>query len=138
MGSWYSVGVFVGLGVALGIGAAAGLGGRRASLMAPFVAAAAGVVLGIVLGDAEEAAAGGVGGLLGGAGTLELVGGALRRGGTRIAIALLVALGALVVAALAFVPGLGYVEAVVVPALGMRLRRRGAKRYAGLRTLARD
>ena len=138
MGSWYSVGVFVGLGVALGIAAAAGLGGRRASLMAPFVAAAAGVVLGIVLGDAEEAAAGGVGGLLGGAGTLELVGGALRRGGTRIAIALLVALGALVVAALAFVPGLGYVEAVVVPALGMRLRRRGAKHYAGLRTLARD
>src|SRR2546430_15799869 len=114
MGSWYSVGVFVGLGVALGIAAAAGLGGRRASLMAPFVAAAAGVVLGIVLGDAEEAAAGGVGGLLGGAGTLELVGGALPPGGPRNAIALPAPPRARVVAALAFLPRLGDGEAVVV------------------------
>jgi hypothetical protein len=138
MGTFYSIGVFAGLGVAFGIAAAAGLGGRRFALIAPFAGAATGVALGIFFGDAEEAAAGGVGGLLGGAGTLELVGGALRRGGTRMAIGLLVAIGAVIVAALAFVPGLGYVEVVVLPALGMRLRRRGGKRYAGLRTLARD
>src|SRR6267143_280224 len=133
MGNWYSVGVFAGLGVALGVAAVAVLGGRRVSLAAPFLAAAAGIALGILLGDAEEAAGGGVGGFLGAAGSLELVGGALGRGGTRIAVALLVTVGAVVVAALALIPGVGYLEAVAVPALGMRLRRRGAKRYAGLR-----
>jgi hypothetical protein len=49
-----------------------------------------------------------------------------------------VVLAALVVAALAFVPVVGYIELVAVPALGMRLRRRAGKRYGGLRTLARD
>ena len=138
MGSWYWIGVFAGLGVALGIAAAAGLAGRRLSLLAPFLAAAGAVALGIVFAHAEEAAGGGVGGILGAAGTLELVRGALGRGGTRIATALLVVLVAVIAAALAFVPGVGYVEAVVLPALGMRLRRRSGKRYAGLRTLARD
>lgn len=138
MGDWYSVGVFAGFGVALGIAAVGGLGGRRLALVAPLIAAVVGIALGIVLADAEEAAAGGVGGILGAAGALQIVGGALRRGGTRLAMALLVVVGAVVVAALALVPGVGYVEAVVLPALGMRLRRRAGKRYAGLRTLARD
>jgi hypothetical protein len=138
MGDWYSIGVFAGLGVALGIAAAGALGGRRYALAAPFLAAAVGVALGIVLAGAEQAAAAGVGGVLGGAGALELVRGALGRGGTRLGTALLVFLGAVIVAALAFVPVLGYVEAVAVPALGMRLRKRAGRRYAGLRTLARD
>lgn len=138
MGDWYTVGVFAGLGVALGIAAVGGLGGRRLALTTPFLAALLGVVLGIVLADAEEAAAGGVGGLLGAAGSLELVRGALKRGGTSVATAAMVLIGAVLVAGLAFVPGLGYVEAVALPALGMRLRRRAGKRYAGLRTLARD
>jgi hypothetical protein len=138
MGDWYSIGVFAGLGVALGIAAAGALGGRRFGIAAPFLAAAVGVALGIVFADAEEAAAAGVGGILGGAGTLELVRGALGRGGTRLGTALFVLVGAVVAAALAFVPLLGYVEAVAVPALGMRLRRRSGKRYAGLRTLAKD
>ena len=43
---------------------------------------------------------------------------------------------ALVLAALALVPVVGYVEGVVVPLLGLRIRRRAAERYAGLRTLA--
>ena len=51
---------------------------------------------------------------------------------------LLVLGGAVVVAGLAFVPIVGYVELVAVPAIGMRLRHRAGKRYAGLRTLARD
>lgn len=138
MGNWYSVGVFAGLGVALGIVAVGGLGGRRFALAAPLIAAVAGIAVGLVFADAEEAAGSGVGGLLGAAGAIQIVGGALRRGGTRLAVALLVVAGAVAVAALALVPGLGYVEAVVLPALGMRLRRRGGKRYAGLRTLARD
>lgn len=138
MGDWYSIGVFAGLGVALGIAAAGAFGGRRYALVAPFLAAAVGVALGIVLADAEEAAAAGVGGVLGAAGALQLVRGALGRGGTRFGTALLVLLAAVVAAALAFVPLLGYVEAVALPALGMRLRKRAGERYAGLRTLARD
>ncbi len=138
MGDWYSIGVFAGFGVALGIATVGVLGGRRAALTAPLIAAAAGIALGIVLADAEEAVAGGVGGFLGAAGALQIVGGALRRGGTRLAVGLLVVIGAVAVAALALVPGLGYVQAVVVPALGLRARRRTGKRYAGLRTLARD
>jgi hypothetical protein len=64
--------------------------------------------------------------------------GALRRGGTRGGTATLVALAALVTAGLAFVPVVGYLEAVALPALALRLRRREPERYAGLRTLARD
>ena len=138
MGDWYTIGLFAGLGVALGVAAAGALGGRRFALAAPFLAAVVGIVLGIVFGDAPQAAAGGVGGVLGAVGALEVVRGALSRGGTPLATALLVLGAAVVVAALAFVPIVGYVELVAVPALGMRLRRRSGKRYAGLRTLARD
>ncbi|HEY7148887.1 MAG TPA: hypothetical protein VH420_05520 [Gaiellaceae bacterium] len=137
MGAWYSIGVYAGLGVALGIAAAGVFGGRRYALMAPFLAAVVGIVL-VPFADVPQAAAIAVGGVLGSLGALELVRGALRRGGTRLGTALFVLLGAVVVAALAFVPVLGYVEAVALPALGMRLRRRGDQRYAGLRTLAKD
>lgn len=138
MGNWYWIGVFAGLGAALGIAAAAGLAGRRWGLLAPFLAAVIAIALGVAFADVEEAAGGGVGGILGAAGALQLVGGALGRGGTRVATGLLVLVGAALVGALAFVPVLGYVEALALPALGMRLRRRAGKRYAGLRTLARD
>jgi hypothetical protein len=137
MGDWYSIGVYAGLGVALGIAAAGVFGGRRYALVAPFLAAVVGIVL-VPFADVPQAAAIAVGGVLGSLGALELVRGALRRGGTRLGTALFVLLGAVVVAALAFVPVLGYVEAVALPALGMRLRRRGDQRYAGLRTLAKD
>jgi hypothetical protein len=138
MTDWYTVGLFAGLGVALGIAVVGVLGGRRISLLAPLLAAALGVALGIVLADVEEAMAGGVGGVLGAVGSAQLVRGALGRGGTRAATALFVLLGAVVVALLALVPGVGYLEAIAVAALGFRLRRREGKRYAGLRTLARD
>ena len=139
MGDWYSIGVFAGLGVAVGVASAGVFGGRRLALAAPFLAAVIGVALGIAFSDAPQAAAAGLGGFLGGVGALELVRGALGRGGgTPLATALLVLGGAIVVAGLAFVPIVGYVELVAVPAVGMRLRHRAGKRYAGLRTLARD
>jgi hypothetical protein len=138
MTDWYTVGLFAGLGVALGIAVVGVLGGRRIPLLAPLLAAALGVALGILLADVEEAVAGGLGGLLGAVGSSQLVRGALSRGGTRAATGFFVLLGAAVVALLSFIPGLGYVIAIAVPALGMRLRRREGKRYAGLRTLARD
>ncbi|MBA3844827.1 MAG: hypothetical protein H0X39_19800, partial [Actinobacteria bacterium] len=51
--------------------------------------------------------------------------------GLEIGIALAAVLGA----ALAFVPVLGYLEALAVSVLGVRLRRRAADRHAGLRSL---
>ena len=138
MTDWYTVGLFAGLGVALGIAVVGVFGGRRIVLLAPLLAAGLGVALGLVLADVEEAVAGGLGGLLGAFGSTQLVRGALVRGGSRAATAFFVLLGAVVVALLALIPGLGYLIAIAVPALGMRLRRREGKRYAGLRTLARD
>jgi hypothetical protein len=49
-----------------------------------------------------------------------------------------VGLGSLVVAALALVPFVGYVEAVALPVATRRASKRRPERYAGLRTLARD
>lgn len=138
MTDWYTVGLFAGLGVAVGIAVVGVIGGRRIEALAPLLGAALGVALGLAFADVEEAAAGGLGGLLGAFGAAQLVRGALARGGTRAATALFVVLGAAAVALLAFVPVLGYVEALALPALGVRLRRRAGKRYAGLRTLARD
>jgi hypothetical protein len=42
------------------------------------------------------------------------------------------------VAALAFAPFVGYAEAVALPFLAVRARKRRPGRYAGLRSLARD
>src|SRR5262249_26580256 len=125
MGAWYTIGILAGLGAAFGI-----LG---AALVPRFViAAVAGAVAGAVVGyfvfGWPEAIAGAVGGVLGSLGATPVVAGALRRGGTRGGTALLVGLAALVAAALAFVPVLGYLEAAVLPALGRRLRRRAAPR----------
>ena len=86
-------------------------------------------------GDVVAAA---VGGLLGVLAAAQIVAGALRRGGTRGGTATLVTGAAFVVAGLAFIPIVGYIEAVALPALAARLRRTQPERYAGLRTLARD
>ena len=135
MGSWYTIGLLAGVGVAVGL-LAAGLLPRLAAA-APGAAAVA-VGIGFARFDWDEAVAGAVGGLLGALGATVIVTGALRRGGTRGGTAALVGLAAVVTAGLAFVPVLGYLEAVVLPAIALRLRRREPERYAGLRTLARD
>ena len=51
---------------------------------------------------------------------------------------ILIGLAGFAIAALALVPFLGYLEALALPALAARARRREPERYAGLRTLARD
>ena len=53
-------------------------------------------------------------------------------------LAMLVGVAAVIAAGLAFVPIVGYVEAVVLPLFGLRTRQREPERHAGLRTLARD
>jgi hypothetical protein len=134
MGSWYWIGVLVGLGAALGVLCTGLLPRWVSALLAAAVAAGIGVA---ALGW-DEAVGGLVGGISGGFAAIPIVRGALRRGGTRGGLAALVALGALGVGALAFVPVLGYLEAVALPGLALRLRSREPERYAGLRTLARD
>src|SRR5437763_1252013 len=91
-----------------------------------------------VISTLPRLVAGAAGGILGGLGAVQIVRGALRRGGTTSGTGILVALAGVGVAALALIPVVGYVEAVGLPAFAARLRKRAPERYAGLRTLARD
>ncbi len=139
MGDWYWVGVCLGLGVALGIALTGVLGSSRSGLLGAIVlAVAGGAALGLVIDNWDEVVAGGLGGLAGAFGSAPLTRGALRTGGTRAGTATIIGLGALIVAAGAFVPLVGYLQALAAPAVGARLRRRAGRRFAGLRTLARD
>jgi hypothetical protein len=144
MGAWYWIGVSAGLGVGVGVLLAGLVGAARAALVGVAVGAlVAGAALGYGIdewkpGGWGDVAAGAVGGGLGALGAALVVAGALRRGGTRGGTALLVAGAALVAAALAWIPVIGYLEAIALPVLALRIRRRQPERYAGLRTLARD
>jgi uncharacterized membrane protein len=135
MGDWYTIGILVGLGAAIGL---ATTGALRRVLPALVVAVAIVIAIGFAFGQWDEAAGGAAGAACGALGSAPLVTGALRRGGTRGGTALLLALVSLVGAALAFVPVVGYLEALAVPLLGIRLRRHSPDRHAGLRSLARD
>ena len=139
MGSWYWIGVCAGLGVGIGVLLAGLFAGTRIALTAALVlAAGAGVAIGYALGQWDEAIGGGAGGALGSIGAAQLVVGTLRRGGARFGTAIFVGLAALVLAAIAWIPVAGYLEAALVPAFAARLRGRAPERYAGLRSLAKD
>ena len=144
VGGWYWIGVSLGIGLGAGV-LLAGIAGARRAAVAVGVLGAAGVGAGLGYGFERwqpggwvDLAAGALGGAVGALAAAQIVRGALRRGGTRWGTATLVAGAALVVAALAWVPAVGYVGALALPALAARLRRRSPERYAGLRTLARD
>jgi hypothetical protein len=134
MGAWYWIGVLVGLGVAGGV---SGASGRWPSVSLP-VSVVIGVAIGLFWKGWPEAIGAGVGAVLGSYGAAPVVAGALRRGGDRLGTRLIVGAAALGLIGLAFVPVLGYVEALAVPALGLRLRSRAPDRHAGLRTLTKD
>jgi hypothetical protein len=137
MGSWYWIGVCAGLGVAVGVLLAALFAGTRIALTATLVLAAGiGIAIVFALGQWDEAIGGGAGGAFGAIGAAQLVTGTMRRGGARFGIIVFLGLAALVLAALAWIPIVGYLEAAVVPALAARLRDRAPERYAGLRSLA--
>src|SRR5690242_7072138 len=112
MGSWYWIGVCAGLGIAVGVLLAAVFAGTRVGLTAALVlAAGAGVAIGFALGQWDEALGGGVGGVLGAIGAAQLVTGTIRRGGGRFGIAVFVGLAAFGLAAIAWIPIVGYLEA---------------------------
>ena len=137
VGSWYWIGLAVGLGVALGVLCAGALASSRlGTLVAVLLAAGGGILIGLGLGEWGEALGGAIGGVLGVGGSAQFVQGALRRGGTQLATAVWIALGALLIGALALIPVVGYLEAVALPIIGVRLRSRMPKKYAGLRSLA--
>lgn len=139
MGDWYTIGVALGLGTAIGVLFAGLLSATPLGRVAAVVlAGAAGAVAGAVIEDWTEIGGGVIGGLVGAVAAAVVVAGALRRGGTRGGLALIVAAIAAGLAVLAFVPVAGYLIAVVVPVLALRLRRTQSERYAGLRTLAKD
>jgi hypothetical protein len=123
---WYWLGVGAGLGVAAGTAAgwiqAAGL--RVLGVLALVFAAAVGIFVTLLVA---------VWGIAVWAGAAAIAWLALRR----LASAAFPA-AFLAAVALAFVPALGYVEAVVSPLVGGRLRRRAGTKYAGLRVLAKD
>jgi hypothetical protein len=110
----------------------------RGAALTALLALAAGIAIGLGAFQLEEAVAGGLGGLLGGAGAATIARGALKRGGTRGGLALLLGLAAAVAAGVAFIPVAGYLEALALPLLAARIRARAGARYAGLRILARD
>ncbi len=139
MGDWYTIGLALGLGLAIGVLFAGFLSATPLGRIAAVVlAGVAGAVVGLLIDDWTEVVAGAAGGVVGALVGIVVVSGALRRGGTRGGLALIVSLVALVLAGLAFVPVLGYVTTVALPALAMRLRRTQGERYAGLRSLAKD
>src|SRR5205814_9410937 len=114
--------------------------GRARALRAAavVVAGGAGILIGLGRGEWDAAVGGAAGGVLGALGAAQVVAGTLGRGGTRLGSAAFFGLAALALAAIAWIPAAGYVEAALVPALAARLRGRVPERYAGLRSLARD
>jgi hypothetical protein len=135
----YRIGLSLGLGVVLGVLLCGLLVPRRAlvAVVAVISAAAAGG-LGYAIGGWEEAVAGAAAGALAPIAARWFVAGAVERGAPRGGTAALVGGSAIVLAGLAVVPFVGYLEAAALLALAVRARHRRPARYAGLRTLARD
>lgn len=137
MGDWYEIGVALGLGLAAGLLLAGVLAGWRYGLVVSTLGALA---IGVAAGLLVKGWLGLPGSLLGaviGSVSASLVArGALRRGATPGGTAFLVGSASVAVALLALVPVVGYVLAVVIPALAARRVRREPERHAGLRTLA--
>jgi len=147
VGAWYWIGVSAGLAAAFAV-FVSGLAGffrpfRAHYLVRAFVLLWLGFLIGIAIrswetGGWPDAVAGALAACLVFLGAVVIVEGAFRRGGTRLGLAVLMAAIALIVAGIAFIPAAGFVEAVAIPALALRLRSTQPERYAGLRTLAKD
>jgi hypothetical protein len=137
MNEVWRISISAGAGAALGL-VAAGLLARfaRGAAGAALLALVAGGLLTWLVFDWKAAIAGAAGGALGGFGAGIFVRGAVRRGGTAAGTAVLVVGAAAVVFGLALIPIVGFLEAVAIPALALRARRRAGEKFAGLRTLA--
>jgi hypothetical protein len=137
VGSWYTIGLCLGLGLGLSVAITGILGSSVVGIgAAAVIGAVLGGAIGLGIGETAETIAGAVGGALGALSAAVAVLGALRRGATRFGVgAYMGALGVLI-CLLALVPLAGYVLAVALPLLAVRMRGRQAARFAGLRSLA--
>ena len=121
---WYFVGVALGLGVTAGIPGLPREQGREFAVgVATVVAVAAGFIAALVTLWAVLA---------------TLLGLAIGVFSFRRLAAAAIPAATLAAGVLALVPVLGYLEALLSPIVGARLRRRADQRYAGLRILAKD
>jgi hypothetical protein len=137
VGTWYTVGLCLGLGLAFGVLLAGAFASSVVGIGAAVVlGAGAGLVAGLLIEGTPETIAGAVGGALGAFAAAVVVQGALRRGATRLGVAAYLGAAGVLVGLVSFVPIVGYVAAVALPVLALRMRGRQAARYAGLRTLA--
>jgi hypothetical protein len=137
MGDWYEIGITVGIGLAAGIAFAGVLAGLRFGVASTLVGSVVvGVVAGLLVNGWIGVAGGIVGAVIGSVSAAAVVRGAGRRGATVGGTAFILVGVAVVVGLLALIPVVGYVEAVVLPALAARRARRTPDKYAGLRSLA--
>jgi hypothetical protein len=137
MGDWYEIGITVGIGVAAGIAFAGVLAGLRFGIASTLLGSiVVGIVAGLLVHGWIGVAGGIAGAVIGSVSAATVVRGASRRGATVGGTAFLLLGAAVVVALLALIPVVGYVEAVVLPILAARRARRSPDKYAGLRTLA--
>ncbi len=137
MGDWYEIGITVGLGVGAGIAFAGVLAGLRFGFASTLAGAlVVGVVAGLLVNGWIGAGGGVVGAVIGAVSAASVVRGANRRGATIGGTAFLLIGVAIVVALLALIPVVGYLEAVLMPVIAARRARQGPEKYAGLRSLA--
>lgn len=137
MGDWYEIGITVGLGVATGIAFAGVLAGLRFGFVTTLAGSlVVGVVAGVLVNGWVGAGGGVVGAVIGAVSAASIVRGANRRGATVGGTAFLLVGAAIVVALLALIPVVGYLEAVLMPVVAARRARQGPEKYAGLRSLA--
>lgn len=137
MGGWYTIGLALGLGLGVGVLLASFLAAKGpGTALAALAGVAGGVALGVLVGDTPEIVAGALGALLGVATAAVVVRGAMRRGATRLGLGAYLGAIGIVLALLALVPVVGYLETALLPLLAARMRGREAQRFAGLRTLA--
>jgi hypothetical protein len=137
VGAWYTIGLCLGLGLGFGIILSGLLTVNRVAVgAAVLVAGGLGATVGYAIGEVAEIVAGAAGGVVGALSAAAVAQGALRRGATRLGLAAYLGAAGVLVLLLMFIPALGYVAAVALPVLALRMRGRQAARYAGLRTLA--
>jgi hypothetical protein len=133
----YEVGVTVGMGLAVGVLIAGVLAGWRHGLVASTVGALGiGLVAGLLVHGWLDVPGGVIGGMLGAISASSVVRGAMRRGATLGATAMLLTGAAIVIAFVSIIPLVGFILAVVVPVVAYRRARSEPERFAGLRTLA--
>lgn len=137
MGDWYEIGITVGLGLAAGIAFAGVLAGLRFGLASTLLGAlVVGIAAGLLVNGWLGLSGGVVGAVIGSVSAAAIVRGANRRGATLGGTAFLLIGAAVVVALLALIPVVGYIEAVVLPVVAARRARSLPEKYAGLRSLA--